>query len=187
MSVVYVTTNQDKFHKAEVNLAPFGISLEQVKIELDEPQSLDGEKIVTAKVEQAYAQLGKPVLVSDDSWEIPALNGFPATNMKLCNHFLQPEDWLRLMHGVADRRISLIPYIAYYNGTQPKVISYVQEAYFLDQPRGFHATAPHLMVIAWKGQQKSVAELIIEGTTANPLLKDVWQQISGWITAKKSP
>lgn len=43
---------------------------------------------------------------------------------------------------VEDRRIRLMPFIAYHDGTQLRVISYAQDAYFLTQPRGFHAIAP---------------------------------------------
>lgn len=185
MKIVYLTTNIDKYHKAQVNLAPYGIELDQIAVELEEPQSLSGEEIVLHKANQAFQKVHQPVLVSDDSWSIPALNGFPATSMKLCNHFLTAEDWLRLMAGIKDRRINLIPYLAFHDGTQPKVISYVQEAYFLEQPQGFHAKAPHLMVIAWKNQSKSVAELISEGIKANEKLKETWQQVAGWITASQ--
>lgn len=179
--LTYATTNLDKFTKAAVNLKQFDIELEQVPLELDEPQSFDGEKIVLHKAKQAHDILQQPVLVGDDSWSIPALKGFPATNMKQCNHFLTSEDWLRLMSGIADRRIFLIAYVAFANGSQPRVISYSQEAYFLNQIQGVHDKAPHLTVIAWQGQTKSVAEVISEGIKPREDLKEIWTTVASWV------
>lgn len=181
MPIAYATTNKDKFNKAVENLQPFGIELEQISLELDEPQSWDSELIVRTKAEQAYQIVQRPVLVGDDAWSIPALKGFPATNMKQCNHFLVADDWLRLMKGVADRRIYLIAYLAFADGNELRVTHYQQEAYFLETQQGVHATAPHLSVIAWKDETRSVAEMIAAGVGAHEQKPEVWREVATWV------
>ena len=174
----YATTNVDKFTKAVVNLRSFGISLEQVKLELDELQSLDGELITTQKAEQAFRELQEPVLVCDDSWAIPALRGFPGTNMKQCNHYLTSDDWLQLMTGKKDRRIFLTSYFGFCRSSQPQVLSYIEEFYFLPEKKGKHWGAQHLMVIARQGQAKSLAEEITEGVQVSPDFANFWRDLA---------
>ena len=43
------------------------------------------------------------------TWEIPALRGFPGAYMHPVNDWFTAGDWLRLMHGIADRRIIFTP------------------------------------------------------------------------------
>lgn len=158
MKIFYATTNIDKFTFAKVSLAQHDIQVEQCELELPELQTEDGAEIARQKAQDAFRQLGKPVLVSDDSWRIPALKGFPGPNMKQCNHYLVAQDWLRLMKGVQDRRIFLEPFWGYSNGKNTFVETYKEDAYFLEEARGTHQRSPHLEVIAWKDQKESVAE-----------------------------
>jgi len=181
--IIYITTNLDKFNKAKQNLNPLGIELEQKEIELEEIQSFSGDEVVRKKVKQAFEMIKKPVLVSDDSWSIPALHGFPATNMKQCNHFLTADDWLRLMNGVQDRRIFLITYLAFCDGQKTSIFSMTEECYFLNQIQGHHQTAPHLAVVAFHGEKQSLAEYITQGIKAQTSQKDFWTQVAKEIKA----
>lgn len=180
-TITYVTTNGDKVTKANINLREYGIVAVQKHMELLEQQSFDGEAIVRQKVAQAFAAVGLPVLANDDSWVIPALNGFPAANMKMCNHFLQAQDWLRLMHGVDDRRIFLRSYYAVHSGGEPAVFIGEDEMYFLPEARGLHPKAPCLEVVAWKGSQTSIAEDIASGAVLENQNKPFWKKIAAAI------
>lgn len=185
MTIHYATTNIDKFHKAEHHLGSLGIKLEQTPLELEELQIDDGEEITRHKLHQAYTVLQSPVIVGDDSWSIPALHGFPGTNMKQCNHYLQSEDWLRLMNGVEDRRIFLNAYIGFSNGKKSRVFMYQREAYFLQAPQGSHAKAPHLTVVAWKNEQRSIAECISQGIINEQESETVWKELASVIHASE--
>ncbi|MEP7167524.1 MAG: non-canonical purine NTP pyrophosphatase, partial [Candidatus Woesebacteria bacterium] len=162
-TISYVTTNIDKFNKAKVNLATYNILLLHETLEMDEPQTSDGDKIVRQKAEQAYEYFKKPVLVNDDTWSIPALRGFPGTGMKLCNDFLIAEDWLRLMEGKSDRRIQLVSYFAYHDGKTIQVVSAKDERRILYEVRGIHKKSPCLEVIAHADRTISMAEEIALG------------------------
>lgn len=181
----YVTTNRDKFAKAVANLEQFGITLVHEPHELSELQSFSGEEIVRDKAQQAYERTGGPVLVNDDTWSIPALRGFPSTSMKVCNHFLQAEDWLRLMSGVTDRRIFLNSHYAFHNGKTIQTFMGQDEMYFLDQARGVHVQAPCLEVVAWAGSENSVAEDIAAGAWAERQNIGFWKEFAEILRSEK--
>lgn len=176
--LLYVTSNQDKFIKAKINLEPFGISLTNGSIEMVELQSEDGEQIVHHKAEQAFAHFSCPLLTNDDTWSIPALNGFPSTNMKLCNDFLKAEDWLRLMGGITDRRVFLISYYAFHDGHSIKVVSDRVERQFLTEARGRHVKSPCLEVIGRAGSNFSLAEEISAGRKIDSKNVKFWQKLA---------
>src|ERR1035437_9937513 len=78
MKIVYfATTNQEKLLIAKTVCEQASITVKQTVFDIDEIQGEDPELIVKDKARRAYEKLGKPVVVSDDSWNIPALNGFP--------------------------------------------------------------------------------------------------------------
>ena len=72
--LTFITGNQ---HKADYLAKHLGIDIAHRKIDLDEIQSVDLQKIVTNKVKQAYDIVRSPVLVEDVSLEFAALGGLP--------------------------------------------------------------------------------------------------------------
>jgi len=177
-TIIYATTNKDKHYKAQINLKPYGISLSHQKLEMQEMQTSSGDEIVRHKAEQAFEHFQQPVLVNDDSWSIPALGGFPSTGMKLCNDFLVAEDWLRLMKGVADRRIFLLSYYAYYDGKSIKTIMGRDERFFLEKAKGKHPGAPCLEVVARKNTHLSIAEEIKIGRRIEQNKTKFWKKLA---------
>lgn len=177
-TLLFATTNIDKFRKTQVSLQPFGIDVEQVVLDIPEIQTAEGETIAREKALTAYNLLKKPVLVNDDSWEIPALHGFPGPNMKQCNHYLTAEDWLRLMHGMVDRSVSIVSYYAYCDGQDPLVFSSREDLVFLHESRGRHEKSPVVMVVARPGETRSIAEFISNGIEARDDQRDFWRQMS---------
>lgn len=180
--LLYVTTNTDKFNKAQLNLKKFQIKLSQKAFEFEEKQTFDSQEIVKDKAHQAFVHFQQPVLVNDDIWEIPSLNGFPGANMKLCNHYLVGEDWLRLMHGKTDRQLFMTSNYALHTGKEIFTVAHRYEYYFLEEIRGQHSVAPHLTVIARKGQTDSVAETISQGDLAETKLS-LWPSLADQILA----
>ena len=176
--ILYVTTNEDKFNKAKLNLEEYGINLSHQILEMEEIQSSSGEQIVRNKAEQAFAYFKKPVLVNDDTWSIPALRGFPSTGMKLCNDFLVAQDWLRLLHGVVDRRVFLYSHYAYHDGTKIHTTLVKDTKYFLNEVRGEHSKSPCLQVIAEIDSKISIAEEIAMGRKVEKQNSDFWKKLA---------
>lgn len=177
-TINYVTTNIDKFNRAQAGLNQFGIQLVHAPLEVQEPQSTSGEEIVRHKVQQAYEHFKQPVLANDDTWLVPALRGFPSTDMKMCNEYLIADDWLRLMGGIEDRRVFLYSYFAYHDGERIHTIFSKDENYFLTEVRGEHPNAPCLQVIARAGSDKSLAEQISLKINDQQNNFEFWQSLS---------
>lgn len=177
-NVIFVTSNQDKFRKAQVNLAVFGIELTREHCEMEEIQTENGREIVQHKAKQAFEVFKQPVLVNDDTWSIPALRGFPGTNMKQCNEYLVAQDWLRLMHGKTDRRVFLFSHYAYHTGTNILCQSVEDERVFLETPQGDHPKARCLEVIAHKESGLSIAQEIAAGWKTETENSEHWEKLA---------
>lgn len=80
----YVTSNQGKFEEARrfFELHAPSISLKQLKVELDELQDLDEQKVLRHKAAQAWQLVQKPLLVDDSGFYLEAYPKFPGTLAK---------------------------------------------------------------------------------------------------------
>lgn len=187
--VICATTNVDKFGIGQRVCNTFDIELEQVVIDIDEIQGEDPEVIIRDKAAKAYAALGKPVVVSDDSWSIPALKGFPGPYMKSINHWFTPEDFLRLMRDSKDRQIVLHQYLAYHDGIETAVFSHDIPGTLLEEARGKYG--PSIMKVVALGSDNglSIAE-VYDQQKAHELGRltgknDAWHSFAAWLKEKQ--
>lgn len=117
----FVTGNKDKVEEAKKIL---GIPIEIVDIDIDEIQSLNLEKIVRHKTEEAFRMVGKPLIVDDVSFEIEAWNGFPGPLVK----FLQKagnnsfELVLKMLGGERNKKVRIAAGIGYHDGKKTHFI-----------------------------------------------------------------
>lgn len=63
--LLFVTGNKDKFADAQSILRNYGIETTQKKLDLEEVQETDGEKIALHKALQAFEELQRPLFVND--------------------------------------------------------------------------------------------------------------------------
>lgn len=131
---VFITGNQ---HKADYLATMLGITLEHQKVDLDEIQSTDLDKIVTHKVEQAYKELARPVLVEDVALNFTALNSLPGPFIKF---FVESPDGLeklcRMLDGFDDRSARAECTFGYYDGTQLELFHGGLDGMIATSPRG---------------------------------------------------
>ena len=73
--VIFCTGNYEKIENAREVSKSFGVTVQQQALDIAEIQSEDPERILLDKLSKAHALAEQPVIVSDDSWEIPALGG----------------------------------------------------------------------------------------------------------------
>lgn len=71
---VLVTGNRHKVAEAERIL---GRRLDHAALDLPEVQSLDYAEILAAKADEAWARLGRPLIVEESGLDLAALGGFP--------------------------------------------------------------------------------------------------------------
>jgi XTP/dITP diphosphohydrolase len=94
--VVFITGSQKK---ADYLSELLGLKIDHVKVELDEIQSLDLYEVVKHKLQQAFKETNRPVLVEDVSLEFVALGKLPGTFIKWFQAELSHEELCRLLDG----------------------------------------------------------------------------------------
>lgn len=181
--VVFATSNARKIAEAKGALAVYGIEVVPQRVEADEIQHRDPKEVAKAKAIAAYDTLGQPVVVSDTSWSIPALGGFPGAYMKDIAAWLQPEDWIALLSQYSDKRIFCHEHVAYYDGASLQHFQTDYEGYFIDTPRGRdHREESFEKLVVLYGT-KTMAEQLAEGeiASAGEDLKH-WSQFGEWFS-----
>ncbi len=184
-AIHFATTNQEKIQIAQTICSTADIVVNSVALEIDEIQGEDPEAIVRDKAQRAYEQLGMPVVVSDDSWDIRALRGFPGAYMKSINYWFRPDDFLRLMNGVEDRRITLHQHLAYTDGNVTRVFKNDITGKIIEQARGENKKSPSMTITALDTDDgKTLAEVFEQNPEAIALRgnsrPDVWHEFINW-------
>lgn len=183
--ITFATGNTNKFGAAKLLCAEFGITVLQDTHDIDEIQGDNPERIAHDKAAKAYALCQQPIVVVDDSWEIPALRGFPGPYMKDVNRWFQPEDFLRLMSGITDRRVFLHQYLVYQDARQAKLFQSKIPGKILHEARGHHPTMPSTSVVALDTENgRTIAEAYEAGEHHKPdrykARGDVWLAFAQW-------
>ncbi len=178
------TGNAQKFALGKRAFAAHGIELEQVFIEIDEIQGEESEAILADKARKAFELVGAPVLVSDDSWSIPALNGFPGPYMKSINHWFEPRDFLNLLQDKTDRTVYLDQYLAYIDEAGIVTFNKRLTGVFVTEPRG--ETGPPIMrVVELEDDGMTIAEVYDAGISEQRGAKrDAWSDAAAWFATK---
>ena len=180
-AITFCTGNYEKLENAKKVGDKFGVTIEQALLEIDEIQSEDAEKIVLDKLSKAFAILQKPVVVTDDSWNIPALNGFPGPYMKSINHWFTPEDYLRLTIELKDRSINLVQWLGYADGTITKVFKHTTKGELLKEIKGQYGNANHKLVSIEGDNGLSVAEVYDKGVNnSERAVAVIWVEFMEW-------
>lgn len=182
-----ITTNEDKFRTAQKVCAEFGVELEQVATyDIDEIQGEDAERIIARKAADAYALVQKPVIVTDDSWVIPALGGFPGAYMKSVSQWFTVEDWRRLLHGLPDRTVILRQLVAYQDEHEQVVFSVDVQGILLEEPRDTWEKSPAMALTSFDGGKTTVSQNAAAGRSSTAHLKTAWHELAAWLQARES-
>lgn len=181
-SIIFSTGNSQKFEIAQAVCAQRGIELTQNTFDIDEIQGEDAEVIIRDKAQKAYELVKCPVIVSDDSWNIPGLNGFPGAYMKSIDHWFRPEDLLNLTRSLEDRRIILVQMLAYQDETHQQVFRKEYTGTLLTEIHGTHGK-PLQKVVTMPGDNGlSIAEAYEAGTVhAERDVSAGWHELIDWV------
>lgn len=177
--LTFVTSNPQKVQFAKQALAPFGLEIKNIFLELEELQSDDPKVIITRKAQDAFTKIQTPVVVSDHSWEFAALNGFPGPYMHFINDHLRADDLLRLMEGKTDRRAILHEYICYCDGRRTRVFSEDISGVVLTASEG--DGVPGQQIISLSGDNHSIAYHINhDNDPRGDSPRKVWEDLAVW-------
>ena len=180
-SLIFSTGNEAKFATASQVCAQYGIELVQSHSDIEEIQSEEAQRIVLDKGRKAFALAGQPVIVSDDSWVMPGLNGFPGPYMKSMNEWFTAEDFIRLTSHLSDKRAYLVQYLAYHDVDQEKVFIQKQEGTLLAEPRGSYGPASYKVISMVGDNGLSISEVHSQDSAlADRSAGVVWHEFAAW-------
>lgn len=183
-SIMFVTGNNEKFDHAVQLCSEYGISLEQARFDIDEIQGEDAARIIDDKATKAYGLAKQPVIVSDDSWSIPGLNGFPGAYMKSMDHWFTAEDFLRLTTHLKDRRVILHQWLAYKNGTETTLFKQYIEGTLITQVRGVYGNPAQKIISFPIDNGLTISEVYDRGNGTSPhrtrALSGAWIDFCTW-------
>lgn len=187
-TLLCATTNEDKFAIGKSWFLQHGIVLEQVIAEIDEIQGEDPEAIIRDKARRAFEYTGEPTIVTDDCWNIPALNGFPGPYMKSVNHWLSPEKLLSLLDITDDRTIILQQLVAYQDEIECVVFRKDILGKITHEPRGSYGPASAKLIAFDTDNGKTISEIHDLGITGDPARlakrQDAWEELAIWYAKK---
>jgi len=179
-----ITSNSNKFHSASVILKEFGITPIQKTLDIPEIQHEDSEAIVRDKAQKAFDIAKHPVVVTDDSWAIAGLKGFPGPYMKSMNHWLSAEDFLRLTLPLADRRIVLHQYLVYQDKKTQQLFSVTITGTLLTEIHGHSPGEPFASIVSLAEEGTSIAEMRANGKSAIAGKRTAWHHLGEWLTVQ---
>lgn len=184
-NLIFATSNDQKFLLAKHACEKYSIALSQVShLETTEIQSESGEPIARHKASETFAKLQQPIVITDDTWVIPGLNGFPGPYMKSMNHWFSTQDWLNLTKNLTDRRVFLRQILVYQDELEQVLFSVDVEGMLLSDPRGSSANTNQPIMSFDKGEH-SIAEMFANNKSAIAHKHNAWDEFGAWFTARQ--
>ncbi len=186
--ITFATGNPRKLEEAAAVLKNYDIAVESLQLDIDEIQHHDPLKITEAKARTAYEKVGKPVVVNDSNWEVPALGGFPGGYMKDVVNWFTAEDFLALMKDKNDRRIILHDVVAYCDGDKLKVFRFDRDGVFVSKPRGEGVSMNQVVSMEGSGGLTIAEEFAHHCNDKNIDLDNFqhWQKFGSWFVNEVS-
>lgn len=180
--ILFATGNDVKFRSGAAVCRQFGIRLKQLVLDIPEIQAADGEAVARDKALRAYEMTQKPVIISDDSWIVPGLNGFPGPFMKFVAQWLTPEDWLRLTTHLTDRRVILQQIVVYQDQNGQQLFATDIEGILLTEIRSLDSSSSSNSVVSLDGGKTSIAEMAeTKATLADIDAHTSWHDLCDWL------
>ena len=181
--LIFATGNSRKISEASTILSQYGIDFQANKVEIDEIQHHDPAEITKAKARAAYEKIKQPVVVSDTSWDIPALGGFPGGYMKDTANWWQAQDWLNIMAAHEDKRIFCLEHVAFHDGTTLQHFEARYEGVFIDEARGRSDESESFERVVILYGDRTMAEQLANGDISSAGEDLVhWKQFGEWYT-----
>ncbi|MDX1503656.1 MAG: dephospho-CoA kinase [Thermoanaerobaculia bacterium] len=128
-----VTGNPGKLAEARRLCGP---QLEGVEADLPEIQSLDLLEVLSAKADEAWRRLGRPLVVEETGLELDALEGFPGPLVKWMLRAIGPGGIARLADRLGDRRATARCALLYRDAERTVVAEGRTRGTLTPEPRG---------------------------------------------------
>lgn len=182
--LLFATTNQMKLLLAKTACQEHGITIQAKPLDIPEIQSANPREIVLDKAIKAYEIVRQPVLVGDDSWSIPALNGFPGAYMHQMNNWLSSDDWLNLTRPLTDKQVFMTQLLAYTDGSETKIFENTVEGRLLDEVRGAQHMGARSVISFLSDNGQSISEVYESEEQQKKQNREatvVYAQLAAWL------
>lgn len=179
--IILVTGNTRKIGEANVALKDFNITVEQRQFHIDEIQDKDPINIAKHKAQEAFRLADEPIVITDTSWEIPALNGFPGGYMHDIAEWFSPHDFINLLKSYDDKTISFTETIVYQDKKLTKVFSQKFTGLIADKPKGVGISIEQVAMF----NGFTIGERHQQGKFSHDPKEYVWYQFGKWFSDKK--
>ncbi|GAB3911215.1 RdgB/HAM1 family non-canonical purine NTP pyrophosphatase [Kibdelosporangium lantanae] len=131
--IALVTGNSGK---AREYAGLLGVEVTRISLDLAEIQSLDVAEVVRQKAADAYAQVGRPVLVDDTGLAIRGWNGLPGALVRWFLQAVGPTGVLAMAAGLTDRRATATVALGYADAAGVQVFTGALDGVLTTAPRG---------------------------------------------------
>ncbi len=175
--LTFITGNNAKFGQVAKLL---DYQLKQIRLDLDEIQSLDNEKIIEHKAKQAYGIIKKTVLVEDTSLTFKALGRLPGPFIKWFQDQLGNIGLCKLVDGLKNREAAAEVVFGLYDGKNLKIFKNKVEGKIADKPKGKNYFGWNQIFIP-KGYDKTFAQMAKEEFEQTSLRKPALKKLEEYL------
>lgn len=154
--ITFITGNSGK--SAELSRL-LGYSLEHRKIDIEEIQELDLEKLIRIKALSAFEQINSPVLVEDTSLTFDAWGRMPGPFIKWFLKEMGNDGLCSLLNTSENRNAIFTTMFAYYDGIEFKLFSSSAKGTISEKPKGENGFGWDAIFIP-EGAKKTRGEMI---------------------------
>jgi len=156
MEIYFVTINKNKHREFEQIL---GMRLKRIRLDLDEIQSIEVEKVVEHKTKQAFEKIKKPVIVEDTGLYFKAWNGLPGALAKFFDKTIGYGNLCKLLKGNREAWAETV--IGYFDGKRFRKFKGKVLGRISQEPRGNNNFGWDIIFVP-TGFKKTFAEMTSE-------------------------
>ncbi len=178
MDIYFVTGNKDKLREAGQIL---GIEPKSIKLDLDEIQGLNSDKIAEHKAKQAWEQVKKPLVIWDQSVYIDCLNGFPGPLIKWFWETVGLEKICKIANFFENHGIHTRTTLTYYNGKEIKYFYGEVYGTIPSEPRGTNGFSWDPIFIL-EGYDKTFAEMTADEKNAISMHRIALEKLKDYLS-----
>jgi non-canonical purine NTP pyrophosphatase (RdgB/HAM1 family) len=160
--LTFITGNENKAREVQQILE---MSVEHIRLDVDELQTLDLEKISEHKAQQAYAIIKKPLIVEDTGMVFHALGKLPGPFIKFFNNEIKPENFPKLLTGYQDKTATISVVFAYHDEKNIHLFQSEIHGHLADAARGENGFEFDKVFIP-DGYTKTLAEMTADEKNA---------------------
>lgn len=172
----FATTNRNKLKEFEQILQ---MKLKEARIDLDEIQDIEVEKVVEHKAKKAFGKIKKPVIVEDTGLFLKELNGLPGALIKLFEERLSYNQICGLLKK--NRKASAKTCIGYCDKTQFKCFTGLIQGEISLTPKGSNGFGWDKIFIP-KGHTKTFAQMKQEEKNRLSMRRKALEEFKAWKT-----